>query len=166
MVKRLDRNGGYTILTVCIFLGKCFANGNVVIRITAHLAQQYSSDIKTLPNFIIAFMFTMWFFMMKEHHSKIINQLAKSVFTVYIVHQVPAFISFIWKKIFIADRWISDHAFGYVFIVYMALLVFGSIIDFLRKRTIEPIAEKTTIYKKIVSIINRVYNFNMIKEEK
>ena len=45
-----------------------------------------------LNAFMMALLFTMWFLRLNERHSKIVNWLVKSVFSVYIVHQVPYFV--------------------------------------------------------------------------
>lgn len=154
--------GGYIILTVCIFLGKCFPDGNILIRVVSRLAGQYSGDIKTLPNFVIAFLLVMWFLRRKERHSKVINGLSKSVFSVYIVHQVPAFISFIWKRIFMADIWIPGHSFWYVFVVFAILIVVCCTMDYFRRKIIEPRAVQTKVYKKVIPILESAYNLNEV----
>ena len=102
----------------------------------------------------------MMFLRTKERHSSFINSLAKSVLSVYIVHQVPAFISFIWSRIFRADLWIPNHAAWYVFAVFIVILAVCSTVDLLRRKTVEPIAGKTSIYKKSVTFINRLYDFD------
>ena len=148
------------ILTTCIFLGKCFPGGNILIRILARLSGQYTGDIKTLPNFIIAFLFTVWFLRLNERHSKVINSLSKSVFSIYIVHQIPAFISFIWKRIFMADLWITDHQVWFVFVVYAVLLAVCSIIDLFRRKTVEPVVEKSKPCQKSLAYINTFFGCN------
>ena len=159
-INAILRGGGYVILTVCIFMGRCFPDGNMLIRTLARLSGQYVGDIKTLPNFIIAFLFTMWFMRLKERHSTVVNWLAKSVFSVYIVHQVPAFISFIWNRMFMAFLWIPNHTVWYVFVVFAVLLVVCRILDIVRMKAVEPIVEKTVIYKKTVAFINRLFDLN------
>lgn len=151
--------GGYMVLVTSIFMGKCFPDGSVLIRAASRFAGQYISDIKTVPNFMIAFLFTMWFMRLKERHSATINAMAKSVFTVYIIHQVPAFISFIWRRIFMADLWIPNHAFWYVAVVVAVLMAICSAIDMARRKTVESIAEKTTVYRKLANLINVLYDF-------
>ena len=151
--------GGYMILTTCIFLGKCFPNGNILIKIAARLAGQYSGDIKTFPNFMIAFLLTMLFLKLKERHCKIVNWLAKSVFTVYIVHQIPAFISFIWKRIFMADLWIPNHAVWYVFLVFLILYSCCVVADVFRRK-IELIITKSGIYNNLLKKIEKIYGYN------
>lgn len=148
------------VLVTCIFMGKHFPSGSMFLKVTARLAGQYTSDIKTLPNFIIAYLLTIWFFGLKDHHNKIINSLSKSTFAIYIVHQVPAFISFIWSRIFMADLWVLNHAAWYVFVVFTVLLAICSIVDLVRRKILQPVLEKSKIYKKSLAYINIFFRCN------
>ena len=157
--------GVYILMTVCIFMGKCFPDGNIILRAAVRLAGQYAGDIKTLPNFIIAFFITMWVLHLKEHQILFINNLSKSTFSVYIVHQVPAFISFIWSRIFMAELWITNHVFWYVFIVFIFLYAMVIIADTGRRKFVEPLIEKSKLYQSLSVFIENIYDPNKAVKE-
>lgn len=149
--------GAYICLTVCIFLGQCFPQKNMLISAAYKLANQYSSDIKTIPNFLIALLLVIWVINLKPHYNKFINKAAESVFTVYIVHQVPAFISFIWKRIFMSEMWIPQHVFWYTFIVFALLYVVCSIANVISKKIIETQIMKCNLWNYLIRKIEEMY---------
>jgi hypothetical protein len=71
------------------------------------LANYWLDNIRTLPNLFCAF--TIFFFFLKTDIGRIrlVNYFAKSVFAVYIVHQIPAFRLFLWKNICHANKLIG-----------------------------------------------------------
>ena len=56
-------------------------SGSVAYR----LAGQYSSDIKTIPNFLIALLLVIWFIDLKSRHNQLINKAAEFVFTMLLI---------------------------------------------------------------------------------
>ncbi len=65
----------------------------------ATTAELFRASIKSLPNFIIAYCVFVVFLRLRIGHSKWINFLARSVFSVYVIHQMPAFGDWQWKMV-------------------------------------------------------------------
>ena len=99
------------------------------------LAAYWSANIKSAPAFAIA-LFTFAFFLKLDIGSKKwINLAARSVFAVYIIHQIPAFMHYEWYVIFRAE-WLARQSVAVQFlgIPAVAVLIFfgASLIDNLR----------------------------------
>lgn len=99
------------------------------------LAAYWSANIKSAPAFAIALFAFAFFLKLDIGSRKWINLAARSVFAVYIIHQIPAFIHFEWHTLFRAD-WLvrqplSTQALG---IPAVAILVFvgATLIDAFR----------------------------------
>lgn len=73
----------------------------------SRIANYWLDNIRTMPNLFCAF--TIFFFFLKTDIGRIrlVNYFAKSVFAVYIVHQIPAFRLFLWKNICHANKLIG-----------------------------------------------------------
>ena len=71
------------------------------------IANYWLDNIRTFPNLFCAF--TIFFFFLKTDIGRIrlVNYFAKSVFAVYIVHQIPAFRQFLWENICHANKLIG-----------------------------------------------------------
>lgn len=141
---------------LCRYLNKALADSTFIISMAGKLAEQYLSEITTLPNFIIAFFISIWVMSLREHHSKLINALAKPTFAVYIVHQVPAFISFIWARIFFADRWKENHHFWYLFVVFVAIYTVCILTEYIRRDLIENKIVNLKLFDSISDSINGI----------
>lgn len=109
------------------------------------LAYYWSANIKSAPAFFIA-LFTFAFFLKLDIGSrKWINRAARSVFAVYIIHQIPAFMHYEWHVLFRAD-WLAHQtvAVQAIGILSVAISVFiaASMIDIVRLK-IEPLYLKS-----------------------
>lgn len=119
-----------------------------ILSIGTFLSQKYLSDLKTIPNFLAAFCIFGFFTSIDLKTNKTINFIASTTFGVYIIHQVPAFIDFLWHKIFFCDLWInSKFVFIYTIITIVLVYVMASIIDICRKKLLEPLWIKSRLYK-------------------
>ena len=65
----------------------------------ATTAELFRASIKSLPNFVIAFCVFVTFLRLRIGHVKWINFFARSVFSVYVIHQIPAVGDWQWKMI-------------------------------------------------------------------
>ena len=99
------------------------------------LVGYWSANIKSAPAFAIA-LFTFAFFLKLDIGCrKVINFAARSVFAVYIIHQIPTFMHYEWHTLFRADWLIQQSAvIQAIGIPAVAILVFAgaSLIDTLR----------------------------------
>ena len=66
-------------------------------------AKYWLDNIRTLPNIACALCAFIFFLRTDIGHIKLVNTFSRSIFAVYIVHQVPAFRKFLWKSICSAD---------------------------------------------------------------
>lgn len=89
---------GYVCLVMISYAAT--VNNSKIITIFGSLAKQYLVDIKTLPNFAIALSVFTFVLKIKERNNMIIIKLARTTFPIYIFHQVPAFYSILWDKIY------------------------------------------------------------------
>ena len=117
-------------------------------------------NIKSLPNFLCAFLVFLGFLRWDIGVVKWINFLARSVFAVYIVHQTPAFIHFQWEVLFHADS--LAHASPAVFAggvlgISFAVFLVVSAFDLIRIRFLEPCYMASLPAKWINSKISLLY---------
>ena len=108
---------------------------------TQPVADYWIVNIKSLPNFLCAFLVFFGFLRLDFGVIKWINLAARSVFAVYIVHQTPAFIHYQWNVLCRADSLVdvSPAVFaGGVVGVALAILLVVSAVDFIRLRFLEP----------------------------
>lgn len=105
------------------------------------LASYWAANIKSAPSFLFG-LFTFAFFLKWDLGSRNwINLAARSVFAVYIIHQIPAFMHLEWHTIF-HSNWLSSQSaavrtFG-VPAVAFAVFVAASGIDLIRLK-LEPL---------------------------
>lgn len=105
------------------------------------IADYWIVNIKSLPNFLCAFLVFLGFLRLDFGVVKGINLAARSVFAVYIVHQTPAFIHFQWHVLCRADSFVdaSPVVFaGGVVSISIAVFLVVSAVDYLRYRFLEP----------------------------
>lgn len=144
----------YILLIIIYYMGR--THDSSITNIGLRLSYQYLMDIKTIPNFLIALSFFLWSVTGKERHNGSINKIAARSLEVYLVHQVPAFISFLWFTVFACDRFRNyDYSFIYVIFVGLAVYIGTSIIDVFR----EHIENKWINTKIVVSLQSKVDNF-------
>ena len=127
---------------------------------TQPVADYWIVNIKSLPNFICAVFFFVGFLRLDIGSNRCINAAARAVFAVYIIHQVPAFIHFQWNTIFRADQLlgVSPLVFACGTIgIALAVFIGASIIDFFRRRYLEPLYMSFAPVKWLVSKIDKLY---------
>ncbi len=127
---------------------------------TQAVADYWIVNIKSLPNFICAVFVFVGFLRLDIGSNRCINAAARSVFAVYIIHQIPAFIQFQWNAIFRADRLLGESplmfACGTVGIA-LAVFIGASIIDFFRRRFFEPFYMSVAPVKWLVAKIDKFF---------
>ena len=101
----------------------------------SRVANYWLDNIRTMPNLFCAF--TIFFFFLKTDIGSIrsVNYFAKSVFAVYIVHQIPAFRLFLWKNICHANKLIGLEAHLYTLSIIgiaISILIAVTLLDRLR----------------------------------
>lgn len=99
------------------------------------LANYWTANIKSGPAFAIAIFSFAFFHKLNIGCRKWINLAARSVFAVYIIHQIPAFMHYEWHNMFRAEWLVQQSSFVQALgIIAVAVLVFvgATIIDSLR----------------------------------
>ena len=115
----------------------------VVMRLiptTQPIADYWIVNIKSLPNFLCAFLIFLGFLRLDFGVVKGINFAARSVFAVYIVHQAPAFIHYQWNVLCCADSFVNASPVvfaGVVVGISFAVFLVVSVVDFIRLRFLE-----------------------------
>ena len=142
---------------VSIYLGDkshSFAKINDSIDLSTYFMRRYH----TLFPFIASICLFFLFLEIKMKYSVIINFLAKGCFGIYILHQIPAFTEFMWKKIFMVDLWLNSKMYGvYYFVTVLCIFLVGSFIDFFRRKLIEPKILNLRLYSWLYQKINYLY---------
>ena len=118
---------------------------------------QYISGITTLPNLFISFSFFLFTLKSKEHNWVLVNKLTKNLSSVYIVHQTPAFIPFLWMGVFNGSLWILNPTWYYIILVACFTILGCSFIDILRIKWIQPYFIDLSIVKKMISKVDGIY---------
>ncbi len=88
----------YTLLAISGYLAIAMLRSSSYQQI-ATTAELFRASIKSLPNFVIAYCVFVVFLRLRIGHVKWINFLARSVFSVYVIHQIPAFGDWQWKMV-------------------------------------------------------------------
>ncbi len=134
--------------------------GMRLIPTTQPIADYWIVNIKSLPNFLCAFLVFLGFLRLDFGVVKGVNFAARSVFAVYIVHQTPAFIHYQWKVLCRADSFVNAEpamfAGGVVGISFAVFLVVSAV-DFIRLRFLEPYYMASLPVKWISSQISFFY---------
>lgn len=81
---------GYVLIVIC---------RNSPFPQIATMDELYRGNIKTLPNLLIAYCTFVVFLRLRIGTHKWINRLAQSVFSVYVIHQIPAFSGWQWNMV-------------------------------------------------------------------
>lgn len=129
--------GLYICLVTASYLGKT-NNGVSLFRIIGKFGNQYISDIKTIPNFVIALLIFFYVINLQNYHNKVINYLAGNMFSIYIFHQIPAFYPILWKYVFRSDLWVGSPIFIYPIAVFVGICIFVTLTEVVRKKIFEP----------------------------
>lgn len=122
------------------------------------LANQYLEDSKSLPNFMISALIFYFFQHMDLGSNKIINRLSRSTLAVYLIHQSPNFIQYLWHDCLKVDIW-KTSPFYILFFLLSVLIIFAAayVIDSIRINLIEPLWIKSLFFKKVERIMTNIY---------
>lgn len=139
---------------LCVVYQERFGFLSVGFSLTVH----YTSDIRSLPNFLCAFCIFMFFLNTDIGRNKIINYVASSAFGVYVIHSVPAFHDFLWYNIYKCGAWRSSKFVCVYFVgVVLSVYVIGSVIDQVRIKWIEPLWMKSRLVRFLCLKIEGFY---------
>ena len=158
MLERLHGTKRFLLAGCAIYLALV---GMKIVPVVRPVADYWIVNIKSLPNFLCAFMLFLGFLRIDFGVVKWINFSARSMFAVYIVHQTPAFIHYQWSVLFRADSLLhsspSAFAGGVIGISFVVLLVVSAV-DFMRLRFLEPRYIASSPVKWLCSRISAFYS--------
>ena len=149
--------GIYVVLIGCYFYS-CSIGDGFISKIINILGIQYIHDIKTLPNFLCAFLISLSVISMKAHRNVLINKMASYSFAVYLFHQVPGFIQVLWFNVFHAEilKELPCNAL-IVFAVGVIVYVMAAMVEIVRINTIEKIFMSNIFVNEFSGKINGYY---------
>lgn len=123
---------GCLFASMLIYGGLCLAVKFPPLRWTANY---WLDNIRTLPNLACAFCLFVFFLKTNLESIRLINFFARSVFAIYIIHQVPAFREFEWRTICRASSLSGLPPFQYALSllgVAIVIMIVATVIDSLR----------------------------------
>lgn len=152
----------YVILICFYFMMDSLKEKSGIIM---QLCKEYSLEMyfikryHTLPALICSLCVFIFVKKIKTNNNKYINFISRGVFSAYIIHQTPAFAPFMWKNLLKVNEWIYSkyYLIYYILSVLMIFLV-GSLIGIWKKKLIDPLIEKSKIYNKCLSRLEKFYN--------
>lgn len=129
---------------------------NMGIEQLKQIANYYRNHYETL----LAFASSVYlFYAMKNTHipqSRLINGIGGATFSVYLIHQTPAFYPYLWNGIFHVNKYVETKFFFlYMIMVELVLFVGCMPIDRGRKWIFIHAIEGSKAYKKIAKVINQ-----------
>ncbi len=139
--------GIYAALVLLRWLCTVYSPKYPFLSAGIELAEQYISDIRSVPNFLCALMIFLFFLRTDMGRNKIVNGISKTAFGVYAIHAVPAFHDFLWYRIYRCGAWRQS---GLVCLYFtgtvLSVYVMASLIDRIRLKWIEPIWLKSRLF--------------------
>lgn len=159
----LQKYGILISILIYLALASCkvasLACDSKYIGVLCNLADQYLSDIKSIPNALCAMSVFCDVVSKKLNECKIVNKVARSAFAVYIIHQIPAFFPVLWSKIIHTDFWFSANVPEFALFLIVSVLsiyVICSVVDIFRKKWIEPRYQNSKLYCIVANNYDRV----------
>lgn len=154
------------LLSLTLFFSFCLIKGiaqnyvGAIGNLMTSLSNRCIHDIKSIPNFFISLGVFYGFLHLDIKGNKMIDFLAKGSFSVYIVHQVPAFYNVLWTNIFKGVNYINDELFIVIFI--LQIIGFYGVVSFidLVRRKLETIWLNAYFNRKIQCLIDSIYNMD------
>ena len=130
----------------------------------ALMAEHFRANIKSLPNVVIAYCVFMVFLRLRIGSVKWINYLARSVFAVYVIHQIPALGDWLWNVAFCYLQLISGQS-AYAIAVncfLCCLCLFGVCLAFdqVRLLLVEPYFLRAGIVKRCAEFLEGFIPFS------
>ena len=149
--------GLYIGLCIALHLGTLYRGRSGLFGLIHNLAYQYISDIKTLPNILCAFLIFNFVILCKERISGFVQKTATASFSVYIVHQVPAFIQFLWKSVYHADM-LKGWNWSVFYMIFVAVSIYAVVaaVDMAR-RCIEKMWVHSSVVCSVAEKIDNAY---------
>lgn len=136
----------------------------------ANTAELFRASIKSLPNISIAYCIFVVFLRLRIGYVKWINYLAKSVFSVYVIHQIPAIGDWQWSEVLrylqpMSGQTASAIALNCLFFCG-CLFCICVILDQIRLRVVDSWFMKSVIVKRCAAFLESILSFTQSGERK
>lgn len=148
--------GGAFFLYISVFVFRFLCDTNHWYNLSSFIRYQKGSAY-SIYCFIIALGIFYFFTKINLKYNKIINLFGASAFTVYLVSDAPIVRHIVWSKLFYSDLWLNSK----YFILYSILTIIMTycactIIEIMRKNTVEKLYINSKLYFKIVDFFNNL----------
>ncbi len=116
------------------------------------------SELKSLPNFLSALGIFGIAVNLHIGNSKIINRFGGATFGVYVIHQVPVFLTYLWNGIFAGQSYKnSEYNLLYACFMIFATFLVCSVIEMVRTAIFKNTVEKIKRYNHLMDWFNSVF---------
>lgn len=149
--------GIYLALSTGAFIGGAFGTKSSLCQMIGTMSYQYIQDIKSLPNFLCALFIFAFFINSDEKNYKVINIVSSTTFSVYLIHQVPVFIPYLWGILFHANTWVPSHRVTYVIFVVFTVYMVCSIIDVVCRKIYSKLWPQSRLFHALESRLDTIY---------
>jgi len=136
--------GGYLLLTLL----------PLKVPALASVFGQWLFDFKTLPNAVLAFAAFMFFLSLDLGVNRIVNFIASGALGVYMLHEVPAFKSYLWNGLFHLQD-VRAYAWAWVLLAAVAVYAAGLVYERLRRRFVDGPVMGSKWMGRLVSTLER-----------
>ncbi len=154
----------YSVIWLCVcYLGIC------AIKIVADYTEvswmkslyiYYRTHYEALPGLVCSILLFITFKNMKLNYNKGINVVSRSLFAVYVIHQMPAFYGYMWNGIFRVDQEVNNgNVIGYSLMVIMAIIFMCVIIDQVRMALFNKYIYESKIYRYVCKKLDSFYSW-------
>ena len=148
--------GSYVLLTTLAHVTVNMDGG--VGHAIGHMANNFLTDYKTIPNLFIAMCF--FYFFQNLHIGKVdcINYVAQGAFTTYIIHQTPVFIHVLWFDLYnCTEGFVEYNPIMYSIFVVGSVYFASLFVERFRRRFVEPMLFELRAVKSLEVQLDRFY---------
>ena len=119
---------------------------------------QCLADFKTLPNLASALLTFYFFLHLRLGSIKWINIVASAAFSVYVIHQTPAFYGILWNDVFQTKRWMASDWYPlFTAGVVAAVYISGLLLEIPRRIIVDKWLLSLTVFRRVLAVIDDVY---------
>lgn len=154
---RMSTRINYVLLTVALgtYIGLVGIKANSFFPFLSTMATQYLYDWKSMPSILCAFGVFNFFAHISISNNKIIEWMGRGTFSAYVLHVIPSIQSVLWEKIFKIQEIGNIYIYiTYMFAIAIIILIFSSMVNCLRIRTIEKMWINSHLFKGICEKID------------
>lgn len=149
-------------LFVTIIIIDQYVISNRIVQLFARVATNSLADIKTIPNLCVSLLIFFGFLNLRPRTNKVINSIASSTLSVYLIHQTPAFISILWSSIYLCDLFLNVGPVAFLlYIIAIVVTLFAACwcIDKMRVWIFSKFLYKSKAYRYVEKKVCAIYSY-------